>query len=736
MHQGNIKKALDNLDNAGYRLRCAREYMGLSEKEVADELKLMVSHVRAIEQNRSEYLIQRKPFERYLRAYARLVQLNPDTIAAMYFAKSAPDPRQPVDITTRLEIPPPPEATLPNASPLQFARNNYYHPAILGTGFLVIGLSLFAGWGVKQLVDGQQKRPVLAQNSVFEVQASTRRQPFVSETPKLAEIRFEKPVTRVPPAGTDEAAETKVALTEPDPVAAEGRIDRGTETPVSKSARVVAEPAEQQASGEKSTTSGAAAKADQPVLASTDAQKSAAVETAKEKVELKDFKVQVKERPNVKLTAVATPAVSKKPVVKVTAAKKEVAAVASEEVSRKPPVGNVAKASTKTKSVVPLTLSAAPAAVAATTALADSLLLPAPKQTLKTQAPTVKPTKKAPTVKPTKIAKPTKTAPSKNPVANAKPIAVADTRRATDAAPAVTDVTTKPQPELKLATTDSKRKSNRERNRQVDDRNGNQLPRQNRDELSGSRKLGRKSSDEPANIAAPTTKQTQPILASLRPQIVTAQKKIPPASATEPRPAKTSTSELEAGAKAATGVASVAGKLNKPDSAFPLVAGALRSDSENSGIEAGDKIAADLAADLDESAALDAAINDADADVEQKAEPFEAALANSSDSASVARLALLESYKSTLRKRVYEHVTYPGRALSRNQEGRVVMSATVSRAGELLSVEMAQASKYGALNRASEKAIKQSNPFPAAPDTLSGESFVLTVPVVFKVPAR
>lgn len=721
MHQGNIKKALDNLDNAGYRLRCAREYMGLSEKEVADELKLMVSHVRAIEQNRSEYLIQRKPFERYLRAYARLVQLNPDTIAAMYFAKSAPDPRQPIDITTRLEIPPPPEATLPNASPLQFARNNYYHPAILGTGFLVIGLSLFAGWGVKQLVDGQQKRPVLAQNSVFEVQASTRRQPVVAETPKLAEIRFEKPVTRVPPAGTDEAAEINVAVTEPGPVVAEGRIDRSTETPVSKSARVVAEPAEQQAGGEKSTTSGAAAKSDQPVLASADAQKSAAMETAKEKVELKDFMVQVKERPIVKLTAVATPTVSKKPVVKVTAAKKEVAAVASDEVSRKPPVGNVAKASTKTKSAVPATLSAAPAAVAATTALGDSLLLPAPKQALKTRAPTVKSTK---------IAKPTKTAPSKNPVANAKPIAVADTKRAIDAAPAVTDVTTKP--ELRLATTSSKRKSNRERNRQVDDQNGNPLPRQNRDELSGSRKLGGKSSDEPANIAAPATKQTQPILASLRPQTVTAQKKIPPASATEPWPAKTSTSELEAGAKAATGVASVAGKLNKPDAAVPLVAGALRSDSNSSGIEAGDRIKDDLAADLDESAALDAAIND----VEEKAEPFEAALANSSDSASVARLALLESYKSTLRKRVYEHVTYPGRALSRNQEGKVVMSATVSRAGELLSVEMAQASKYGALNRASEKAIKQSNPFPAAPDTLSGESFVLTVPVIFKVPAR
>jgi TonB family protein len=81
-------------------------------------------------------------------------------------------------------------------------------------------------------------------------------------------------------------------------------------------------------------------------------------------------------------------------------------------------------------------------------------------------------------------------------------------------------------------------------------------------------------------------------------------------------------------------------------------------------------------------------------------------------------------------------VTYPGRARRRNLEGKVVMSATVSRAGELLSVETAEASKYGALNRASEKAIKKASPFPAAPDTLSGESFVLTVPVVFKVPER
>ncbi len=591
MQQGNIKKALDNLDNAGYRLRCAREYMGLSEKEVADELKLMVSHVRAIEQNRSEYLVQRKPFERYLRAYARLVQLNPDTIVDMYFAKSEPEPTQPVNITTRLEVPPQAVVMPP------VKGRNYYHPAILATGFVVIGLSLFAGWGVKQMVGSSQSRPQLAQSDRIEVRASNRRQAVAAAAQELETVRFERPVTSVPPASD---AELTPALQPID---------------VTVKRRAVAA---------------------QPVAAAAE---------RVEKVPLQNFTVGVEPRAIVE----SQPEPEPKPKPEPTPEPKRT--VASKAVSEK-------------------------------TSVAIDDVAPKARATLQAKTPS----------KPKRIVatNPVETAESKAEARAAK--RVVEDKTASTTLPAVN------KPALQPVTVASAGKRASFVRREVDDVKAQSIVTRNTGESSAA-KVAVVTADRPA--AAPL----QPLKVGLK-QRITPQ-----------------TVQAEQTLKA--------DETPEADDLQQIIASgtALRSENMTQSSGTGFVPGSELE---DEVADLDAVIDDTIEDVQ----PFETALANSSDSASVARLALLESYKSTLRRRVYENVAYPGKARRRNQEGRVVMHATVSRGGELLSVETAEPSKYRSLNRASEKAIKRASPFPAAPDTLSGDTFVLTVPVVFKVPKR
>ncbi|MGI9295403.1 MAG: RodZ domain-containing protein [Pseudomonadales bacterium] len=73
---------------AGERLRRARELKGLSQKDVANALNLMVSHVRAIESNRYDAQAEGEHFGGYLRSYARLVDLDPQQIIDLYTSQS------------------------------------------------------------------------------------------------------------------------------------------------------------------------------------------------------------------------------------------------------------------------------------------------------------------------------------------------------------------------------------------------------------------------------------------------------------------------------------------------------------------------------------------------------------------------------------------------------------------------------------------------------------------------
>ncbi len=97
---------VESIDNgAGYRLRCARENSGLSIRDAASALNLMVSHVRAIEADRYVALASDKQFLRHLRDYADLVDLDAHEIVDIYRSQAAtvakPIEAQPAENTRR-----------------------------------------------------------------------------------------------------------------------------------------------------------------------------------------------------------------------------------------------------------------------------------------------------------------------------------------------------------------------------------------------------------------------------------------------------------------------------------------------------------------------------------------------------------------------------------------------------------------------------------------------------------
>ncbi len=73
----------------GERLRAARETAGLSVAEVAEELQLLQSFVRALEQNSYERIRGDTFVRGYLRNYARLLGLDPQEIVDAYLQARA-----------------------------------------------------------------------------------------------------------------------------------------------------------------------------------------------------------------------------------------------------------------------------------------------------------------------------------------------------------------------------------------------------------------------------------------------------------------------------------------------------------------------------------------------------------------------------------------------------------------------------------------------------------------------
>lgn len=92
-------------------------------------------------------------------------------------------------------------------------------------------------------------------------------------------------------------------------------------------------------------------------------------------------------------------------------------------------------------------------------------------------------------------------------------------------------------------------------------------------------------------------------------------------------------------------------------------------------------------------------------------------------------------YRANMLRLTYRHVIYPASALSKNQEGTVIMRVTVNRAGKVTNISNDKLSEFVALNKAAEKAVKKASPFPAVPAQLPGDKFEFSIPVKFRIPS-
>lgn len=137
--QAEISSYLSNLiedpasPNAGQMLRIGRQTKGYSEQYVADELKLTVGDVRALEEEDRDRLPESVYVVGRMRAYARLLELDERQVVAAY-QRTAPEPR-PLNPNARAEA----EQGEGARPPFRVPR---YLPVVAG----VVAMLLLIGW--------------------------------------------------------------------------------------------------------------------------------------------------------------------------------------------------------------------------------------------------------------------------------------------------------------------------------------------------------------------------------------------------------------------------------------------------------------------------------------------------------------------------------------------------------------------------------------------------------------
>ena len=99
----------------------------------------------------------------------------------------------------------------------------------------------------------------------------------------------------------------------------------------------------------------------------------------------------------------------------------------------------------------------------------------------------------------------------------------------------------------------------------------------------------------------------------------------------------------------------------------------------------------------------------------------------------VAQALAQRDYTPLVVQRNYKNISYPSRAVSKNQEGTVRVALQIGRSGELQTVLTTQQSKYSSLNRAALKAVQKAAPFPELPEAITADSFELSIPITFRL---
>jgi protein TonB len=90
-------------------------------------------------------------------------------------------------------------------------------------------------------------------------------------------------------------------------------------------------------------------------------------------------------------------------------------------------------------------------------------------------------------------------------------------------------------------------------------------------------------------------------------------------------------------------------------------------------------------------------------------------------------------YTPLVVQKIYQNISYPSRAVSKNQQGTVRVAIKIARSGELQSALTTQESKHSSLNKAALKAVEKAAPFPILPEQITADSFELSIPITFRL---
>lgn len=99
----------------------------------------------------------------------------------------------------------------------------------------------------------------------------------------------------------------------------------------------------------------------------------------------------------------------------------------------------------------------------------------------------------------------------------------------------------------------------------------------------------------------------------------------------------------------------------------------------------------------------------------------------------VAEALAQRDYTPLVVQKIYKNISYPSRAVSKNQQGTVRVAIKIGRSGELQNILTTQKSRYSSLNKAALKAVEKAAPFPTLPEQITADSFELSIPITFRL---
>jgi len=99
----------------------------------------------------------------------------------------------------------------------------------------------------------------------------------------------------------------------------------------------------------------------------------------------------------------------------------------------------------------------------------------------------------------------------------------------------------------------------------------------------------------------------------------------------------------------------------------------------------------------------------------------------------VAEALAQRDYTPLVVQKIYQNISYPSRAVSKNHQGTVRVAIKIGRSGDLQHVLTTQESRHSSLNKAALKAVEKAAPFPTLPEQITAESFELSIPITFRL---